>query len=189
MIDTLLKHRHKFNPQAAFERFSVEGEYAVATLHRPANVDDPEEAAELVTALQKASDLIPVILPLHPRGRASLSAQGLTELENVTVIDPLGYIDFLSMVSGARAVITDSGGVQEETTMLGIPCLTMRPNTERPVTITTGTNRLVAPSQLAETLNGVLSSQFISPDQQPPLWDGNAGERISAVICDWIHRS
>ncbi len=188
MIDTLLKHRDIFDPQAALKKSGVEGEYAVATLHRPANVDDPESAAELVTALQKASELIPVVLPLHPRGRASLSGQGLTELEKVTVIDPLGYIDFLSMVSGARAVITDSGGVQEETTMLGIPCLTMRPNTERPVTITKGTNRLVAPSNLAEVLNGVISGQFESPSQQPPLWDGNAGERISAVISDWIQR-
>jgi len=141
-----------------------------------------------VTALQKASDLIHVVLPLHPRGRASLSDQGLTELENITVMDPLGYIDFLSMVSGARAVITDSGGLQEETTMLGIPCLTMRPNTERPITVTKGTNRLVSPSNLAEVLCGVLSGQFGSPNQQPPLWDGKAGERISSVISDWIQR-
>ena len=188
MIDTLFNHQEKFNAPSALRRFGVEGEYAVATLHRPANVDDPESAAELVTALQKASDLVHVVLPLHPRGRASLSAQGLTELENVTVIDPLGYIDFLSIVSGARAVITDSGGVQEETTMLGIPCLTMRPNTERPVTITTGTNHLVAPSNLPEVLNGVLSHQIGSPIEQPPLWDGNAGERTSAIICDWLHR-
>ena len=188
MIDTLLNHQDKFNAPGALRRFGVQGEYAVATVHRPANVDDPESAAELVTALQKASDLIPVVLPLHPRGRASLSDQGLSELENVTVIHPLGYIDFLSMVCGSRVVITDSGGVQEETTMLGIPCLTMRPNTERPVTITKGTNRLVAPSNLAEVLNGVLSSQIGSPIEQPPLWEGNAGERISAVISDWIQR-
>ena len=186
MIDTLLKHRDGFNPQPVLEWLGVEGEYAVVTLHRPANVDDREHAGGLVAALEKASESINLILPLHPRGRASLSDQGLTEVANVNVIDPLGYLDFMSLVSGARAVVTDSGGVQEETTMLGIPCLTMRPNTERPVTIAQGSNRLVNPSNLADALGGVLSGQFTSPGQLPPLWDGHAGGRISAVISDWI---
>ena len=186
MIDTLLTNWDKFKPEVLLQRHALEGDYAVATLHRPANVDDPETAATVVTALERASQLIRIVLPLHPRGLASLKQQGLGDLANVDIVDPLGYLDFISLVRGSRAVITDSGGVQEETTMLGIPCLTMRPNTERPVTISQGTNRLVNPSNLPNVLGDVLSRQVTLPDQLPPLWDGKAGTRISAVIRDWI---
>ncbi|CAN5647205.1 UDP-N-acetylglucosamine 2-epimerase (non-hydrolyzing) [soil metagenome] len=186
MIDTLLAHRHRFDPLPVRHRLGVPDRYAVATLHRPANVDDDASARGLVKALDAVSQRLPVVLPLHPRGRGTLEAVGLLDLGRVTVIDPLGYLDFLSLVRGSAVVITDSGGIQEETTILGIPCLTLRPNTERPVTITHGTNRLVTPDGLAAALDGALAGERRAPAEGPPLWDGHAGERIAAVISAWL---
>ena len=190
MIDTLLTHRDAFDPASIQERISLGGDYAVATLHRPANVDDPVAASALVSALRAASELLPVVLPLHPRGRASLARQGLMERRNLRVIDPLGYVDFISLVIGARAVITDSGGVQEETTVLGIPCLTLRSNTERPITISHGTNRLVTAPSLARELAAAIELNNAGPSaMSPPLWDGHAGQRIATVIDEWMSHS
>ena len=143
MIDTLLSNLDKFDPAAARRDYGLDGRYVVATLHRPANVDSPERALELVRALHEVAAQVDVIIPLHPRGRAILTAAGLLDAPRIRVIDPLGYIEFMSLVRGAAAIITDSGGVQEETTLLRVPCLTLRPNTERPITITSGSNRLV----------------------------------------------
>src|SRR5690606_6061563 len=130
---------------------------------------------------------IPVVVPLHPRGRDRLASLGLVTGPTLTITDPLGYIDFLSLVRGARLVVTDSGGVQEETTMLGVPCLTVRPNTERPITVTHGTNRLVTPASLAAAADKALTDGAATPSGElPPLWDGAAGPRIARIIAAWL---
>lgn len=183
MIDTLLANVHRLDPERMRARLQLPDTYIVATLHRPGNVDDPETAGELVALLQSAASRADIVLPLHPRGRAVLEALGLDDHPRVHVVEPLGYLDFMSLVRGAKAVITDSGGVQEETTMLGIPCLTLRPNTERPITITHGTNRLATPATLLSLLDDALSAD-VDVERRPPLWDGHAGERIANIMWD-----
>jgi len=158
----------------------------LATLHRPANVDDPHAASLAVGVLRETAKRVQVVLPLHPRGRANLEAAGLSELKRVTVCEPLTYLDFTALLSVAEAVLTDSGGVQEESTMLGTPCLTLRPNTERPVTITSGTNRLVSPSSLPSELDEVIAKGRSKDWPTPELWDGHAGERVAHVIVQWL---
>ncbi len=182
MIDTLLAHLDSFDPVPVRARLGVPERYAVATLHRPANVDTPAAAARLVDALRVLAARLPVVLPLHPRGRATLGAAGLLDVPGIQVVDPLGYLEFLSLVRGAALVVTDSGGIQEETTVLRIPCLTLRPNTERPVTISHGTNRLVEPEALGPMVDAALRGELAGPADGPPLWDGHAGERIAAII-------
>ena len=140
MIDTLLANLERFDPATVRDRFVLPERYVVATMHRPANVDQPAKAARIVAMLQAVAALVPLVLPLHPRGRPVLEAAGLVSNDRLRVTEPLGYIDFLSLVRGAALVITDSGGIQEETTILGVPCLTVRPNTERPITVSHGTN-------------------------------------------------
>src|SRR5690606_39305941 len=175
------------DPEPIKRRLGVDGRYAVATLHRPANVDDPEAARELVSAVLGVAEHVRVIVPLHPRGRTRLAEAGLVDRENLKIIEPLGYVDFLSLVRGAALVVTDSGGVQEETTMLGIPCLTVRPNTERPITVTHGTNRLVTPASLPAAAAKALADGAATPaGELPPLWDGKAGPRIARVIAAWL---
>lgn len=184
MIDSLLAHLASFDVAAARSSSGLDGRYVVATLHRPGNVDDPVRVALLVSALHACADQVPVLLPVHPRGRRALEAAGVADHPGVRLIDPLGYIDFHSLVRGASAVVTDSGGVQEETTVLGVPCLTIRPNTERPITISEGTNRLVTPASLPAALASVLLDP--PPARSPALWDGHAGERIADVITHWL---
>jgi UDP-N-acetylglucosamine 2-epimerase (non-hydrolysing) len=184
MIDTLLAHLDRLQPEPVMARLGVTAPYGVATLHRPANVDSPAAAAALVGALREATRRLALVLPLHPRGRATLAAAGMESVPNLRVIDPLGYVDFLSLVRGAAAVITDSGGIQEETTVLDVPCLTLRPNTERPITLTAGTNRLVAPDALGPALDAALAGAQKRPGDGPPGWDGHAGERIAAVLIE-----
>ncbi|CAN5608255.1 UDP-N-acetylglucosamine 2-epimerase (non-hydrolyzing) [soil metagenome] len=181
-IDTLLAHLERFVPGPVLARLGVEPPYAVATLHRPANVDTLEAAAALVGALREATSRLTVVLPLHPRGRATLGEAGIAEVRGLRVIEPLGYLDFLSLVRGAAAVITDSGGIQEETTVLDVPCLTLRANTERPITLTAGTNRLVTPDGLGAALDAALAGELRRSGDGPPLWDGHAGERIAAEL-------
>jgi len=186
MIDTLLANLDKFDAAAARHAYDLgERRYVVATLHRPANVDDPKRAAELVRALHEVAAELDVIIPLHPRGRATLTAAGLLDADRIQVVDPLGYIEFMSLVRGAAAIVTDSGGVQEETTLLRVPCLTLRPNTERPITLTNGSNRLVTREELAAA---VLKACDEGPyaGELPPLWDGHAGPRIAGVITHWL---
>jgi UDP-N-acetylglucosamine 2-epimerase len=186
MIDTLLANLPLFDPVAARAAYDLaDRRYVVATLHRPANVDSPARAGELVRALHEVAAELDVIIPLHPRGRATLVAAGLLDAPRIHVVDPLGYIEFMSLVRGAAAVVTDSGGVQEETTLLRVPCLTLRPNTERPITITSGSNRLITRDELA---NAVLKACDDGPYQGelPPLWDGQAGPRIAGIITRWL---
>jgi UDP-N-acetylglucosamine 2-epimerase (non-hydrolysing) len=180
MIDTLMAHREQL------DALPSDPPYVVATLHRPANVDDENDALELVKALHAVADQVEVVLPLHPRGRDRLQAAGLFHHPRVRVIEPLGYVEFLGLVNGARLAVTDSGGVQEETTVLGVPCLTIRPNTERPATITHGTNRLVTRERLAEEVERCLVAGRPGSWPTPPLWDGHAGERIAAIIEGWL---
>ncbi|MEH0825578.1 MULTISPECIES: non-hydrolyzing UDP-N-acetylglucosamine 2-epimerase [unclassified Micromonospora] len=182
MIDTLLDNLDRFDIAGIRAALALPDRYVVATLHRPANVDDPADANDLVKAMHAVADQIPVILPLHPRGRGHLENAGLSSHRALRVIEPLGYIEFVSLVRGAAAVVTDSGGVQEETTMLGVPCLTLRPNTERPITITHGTNRLVSRAALAEVVASTLEAERPATWRTPPLWDGKAGERIAEII-------
>ena len=188
MIDTLLRHLDRFDPASMRAALDLPERYAVATLHRPANVDAPQQAARIVEMLRGVADLLPLIVPLHPRGRPTLEAAGLRSDQRLRVIDPLGYVDFLSLVRGAGLVITDSGGIQEETTILRVPCLTVRPNTERPITISQGTNRLVEPSMVIPSAAAILDGGVSFPDEPPPLWDGRAGERIGDVIAGWLGR-
>jgi UDP-N-acetylglucosamine 2-epimerase (non-hydrolysing) len=187
MIDTLLRLRERLDPRAQQARLKLAGEYGVVTIHRPANVDDEVVAGRVSQALEAASGLLPLVVPLHPRGRAALTAGGLGSNSSIHVVEPLGYMDFLSLVTGARLVITDSGGIQEETTILGIPCLTLRPNTERPITISHGTNQLVSPRGLRDAVADVLTRNA-GPrgEQSPPLWDGRAGSRIADIIEQWL---
>ncbi|RZU49770.1 UDP-N-acetylglucosamine 2-epimerase (non-hydrolysing) [Krasilnikovia cinnamomea] len=182
MIDTLLAHLDRFDAAKARAEHGLDGPYVVATLHRPANVDHPADAAELVHAVHAVADQADVVLPLHPRGRERLRSVGLFTHPRVRVLEPLGYVEFLGLVRGAEAVVTDSGGVQEETTVLGVPCLTIRPNTERPVTITHGTNRLVTRATLAAEVEQRLRAGRPRTWPTPPLWDGHAGQRIADVI-------
>ena len=182
MIDTLLKNLDRFDAEAIRSELGLAGDYIVATLHRPGNVDDPDDVRELVAAMHAVADQAEVVIPLHPRGRARLEEAGFLNHPKMRVIDPLGYLEFMGLVRGSRAVVTDSGGVQEETTILGVPCLTLRPNTERPVTITHGTNQLVTRENLAEKVREVLAVERPETWPTPPLWDGHAGERIADVV-------
>jgi len=186
MIDTLLANLDRFDEAAARQAYGLTGAYAVATLHRPANVDTPEAATRLVAMLDSVTSQLPVVLPLHPRGRAMLASVGLVEGPGLRLLEPLGYVAFISLVRGASVVITDSGGIQEETTILGVPCLTVRPNTERPITISHGTNRLVAPGDVGKAVARILADPPSKPSEPPPLWDGHAGARIADVVADWL---
>jgi UDP-N-acetylglucosamine 2-epimerase (non-hydrolysing) len=186
MIDTLVANLDRFDVNAARERLALVGPYGVATLHRPANVDDPATAGRIVAAMRGVAELVQLVIPLHPRGRATLEAAGLAGDPRVRVVEPLGYVEFMSLVRGAAVVVTDSGGIQEETTVLGVPCLTLRPNTERPITITHGTNRLVEPDAVVAATRAVLDGSVAVPTEPPPLWDGAAGPRIAAIVERWL---
>jgi UDP-N-acetylglucosamine 2-epimerase (non-hydrolysing) len=183
MIDTLLRFRDRFDPAAAVSDLRIERPYAVATVHRPSNVDQPAAARRIVTMLMALSERLHVVLALHPRGRDALREQGLRESPRLIVTPPKGYLEFMSLVTGAAIVVTDSGGIQEETTALGIPCLTIRPNTERPITISHGTNRLVTPDDVPKAAEEVLTGNWAAGSRTtPPLWDGHAGERIARIM-------
>jgi len=186
MIDTLLANLDRFDVDGAKAHAGLTGDYAVATLHRPSNVDDPNDAAELVKAMHAVADQLTVVLPLHPRGRARLQDAGLFDHPQMKIIDPLGYVEFMGLVRGASVVITDSGGVQEETTILGVPCLTLRPNTERPITITHGTNQLATRDSLPQLVAEALAAGRAESWPVPPLWDGHAGERIADVVARFL---
>lgn len=163
----------------------VQSEYVVLTLHRPSNVDTREALEPLVTRLVEASLDVPLVFAVHPRTRKRLQEfsllEALTGNERIQMVDPLGYIQFMNLVLGASAVITDSGGVQEETTYLGIPCLTLRENTERPITVTQGSNRLVRPDNLVTQLRAALARDW-PVGRRPVLWDGKAAERCAASL-------
>jgi UDP-N-acetylglucosamine 2-epimerase (non-hydrolysing) len=186
MIDTLLANLERFDPAGPRTSLDLDGAYAVATIHRPTNVDSRAAAQRTVKMLDGMARVIDVVLPLHPRGQRSLAEAGLRANERLRIIEPLGYLDFMSLVRGATVVVTDSGGIQEETTVLRIPCLTVRRNTERPITINHGTNRLIEPEDVAEAVASIVAGDWSAPSEPPPLWDGHAGERIADVIVRWL---
>jgi len=192
MIDSLLRSLDQARALGMPERMGLRpGQYAVCTLHRPSNVDDGRTLSRLLDALAEVGQRLPVVFPVHPRTRQALERNGLweaaREARGLLLAEPLGYLEFLGLTSQARLVLTDSGGLQEETTALGIPCLTLRESTERPITVTAGTNALVGtdPGRILDGVSRVLGGEArrASP---PALWDGRAGERIAALYEDWL---
>lgn len=183
MVDTLKKHVSVAVDRAPWRGFSLgPGEYVLLTLHRPSNVDSAEVLADLMTSIRAVSARLPVLFPVHPRTRARLESAGVDPGENVRLTDPLPYITFLGLMARARLVLTDSGGIQEETTALGVPCLTLRHNTERPVTLTHGTNRLAtSPELIQSSVEQILEGRWPS-GRDIPLWDGRASARIVEII-------
>ncbi len=181
MVDTLLANLDRALESDVLTRLGLEpGGYGLVTLHRPANVDDPQVLRVVLSALEQVAQMCPLVLPAHPRAARRLHDAGLSG--RVRVIPPAGYLDFIALEASARLVLTDSGGVQEETTALGVPCLTLRDNTERPITLAEGTNQLVGrdPERVVTTAASVLADP--PPRRAPALWDGRAGERIAAVL-------
>jgi UDP-N-acetylglucosamine 2-epimerase (non-hydrolysing) len=191
MIDSLATLLDEAKAGNAVERFGVvPGEFALVTLHRPALVDNPALLGRTIDILRELSDALPVILPMHPRTKSRLTnTQPLSAL-GLNLVDPLGYLDFIGLQADARLVITDSGGVQEETTILGIPCVTFRTTTERPITVSQGTNRLVGidPEQLKLACMTVLAEPFPPAAPTIPLWDGHAGGRVVEEIATFLRR-
>jgi UDP-N-acetylglucosamine 2-epimerase (non-hydrolysing) len=189
MIDTLLTHRAAAAQSDVVERLGLEREgYAVLTLHRPANVDDPATLRGILGPLADLAVRMPVVFPVHPRTRAALDAQSdlVSRGRAIRLVDPLGYLEFVRLMSEARLVLTDSGGIQEETTILSVPCVTIRENTERPVTLTHGTNRLAGTTSegIRDAIGAVLAAARPSVPP-PPLWDGGAAGRIAEALRAW----
>jgi len=186
MIDTLMEHLPRARALDVPGRLGLqEAGYAVLTLHRPSNVDDPKILQGILGAVGRIAERLPVVFPVHPRTRKNIAAAGLEELPGIVLTDPLGYLDFLSLTSRARLVLTDSGGLQEESTVLGIPCLTLRKNTERPITIEQGTNVLVGtdPETIVAEAERALADGNGKPHRVPALWDGQtAGRIVDAVV-------
>ena len=184
MIDSLRRYEGRARERAAWRPHGVEhGEYVLVTLHRPSNVDDPQRLSEIVGSLAAVGNSAPVIFPVHPRTRARLAdgdLLGRLESSGVRCIDPVGYLDFISLQTGAGAIVTDSGGVQEEASALGVDCYTLRANTERPVTITHGTNELIG-DKPAALRNVRLSGRPPTPCAIP-LWDGHAADRAADAL-------
>ena len=191
MIDSLFYSLKLAESSNVREKLNLtENNYAVLTLHRPSNVDEKEVFGGLLDALVSISEKLPIIFPAHPRTKANIERFGFGETvanSNIRLIEPLGYLDFMRLYSGAKLVLTDSGGLQEETTALSIPCLTLRENTERPITIEMGTNILVGTNteKIKQAAFAVLSRETSSTDKKiPPLWDGKAAERICDVLLE-----
>ena len=191
MIDSLEMLRNKIQAQQTTKDFGLKLQgYGLVTLHRPSNVDDPETLEKLCQTLIKISKKTPLVFPIHPRTRKNAVTFGLfaelEKAENLLILEPLNYVRFMSLVFNCRFALTDSGGIQEETTYLGIPCATLRPNTERPITVSRGTNRLSTIDDLEETVNGMLSEKIL-PQCNIPLWDGKTAERVVNSIKDFFY--
>jgi UDP-N-acetylglucosamine 2-epimerase (non-hydrolysing) len=185
MIDTLVALEGRFRELGAAARLGVDpGRFVLVTLHRPALVDG-SLLGETMAQLRGLAAEMPVVFPVHPRTRKMMEAEGGEEVPGLLLSEPLGYLDFLSLMADAGAVLTDSGGIQEETTYLGIPCFTLRANTERPVTIRAGTNTMLGldPAAIAR-IPAALEARSGGPAGPPPLWDGHAAERIAEVVAE-----
>jgi UDP-N-acetylglucosamine 2-epimerase (non-hydrolysing) len=192
MVDTLLRFGEKASRSDVLDRLGLgSGSYAVLTLHRPSNVDTRDAFSGMLDAFERISEHIPIVYPMHPRSRKTLSEVGLLaraeSIAGLVMTSPLGYLDFIELEARARFAMTDSGGVQEETTVLGVPCLTLRRNTERPVTVSDGTNRVVGTSAdaVVEAARGILDGEGRTTGRLPELWDGRASERIADAIESW----
>jgi UDP-N-acetylglucosamine 2-epimerase (non-hydrolysing) len=187
MIDTLLRNAERAEKSEILHTLKLEPKgYAVVTLHRPSNVDRADALSSILTAFEFIGEDMPIIFPVHPRTRQNLARLGLAEradgVANLRLVEPLGYLDFLKAMTHAAIVLTDSGGIQEETTILGVPCLTLRENTERPITISQGTNRLTGSD--ADAIIKAYRAVRADPPTGcvPDLWDGHAAERIAAIL-------
>lgn len=190
MVDTLLRNRERAERSDVLRRLGLSdsrpehSRYALLTLHRPANVDDAPRLKLILEAIDKLSSELPVVFPVHPRTAERIAKIAGVMGENIIRTAPLGYLDFLKLMAHAAVVLTDSGGIQEETTVLGVPCLTLRENTERPVTISEGTNRLVGANKSAiiAAARDVLNNGLV-PRRVPELWDGKAARRVVEAVC------
>jgi UDP-N-acetylglucosamine 2-epimerase (non-hydrolysing) len=189
MIDSLSFYKPMAEKSTVLEDLSlVPGSYGLVTLHRPSNVDDPETLRGILGALSEIGKTCPLVFPAHPRTRKIIENNNIAiSPKNIRILDPTGYLDFAKLMMYSRIVLTDSGGIQEETTVLGIPCLTIRENTERPVTIEIGTNRLVGvlPERILEEGMNVLS-RGKQERRVPEFWDGKTSQRIVRVINEYL---
>lgn len=194
MIDTLLKNLKKAEASTILDDLHAEGifnggDFAVLTLHRPSNVDDPAVFSRILEGLEVIQKDMPILFPIHPRTRKNLAMSNLSDrvnsLKRLHLMEPIGYLDFLKLTSTAKIVLTDSGGIQEETTVLQIPCLTLRENTERPVTVEIGSNQIVGTDsqRIIAAYKSVMNNGFRTP-QIPPLWDGKASGRIVKILIE-----
>jgi len=191
MIDSLQENLEVARALPTREQLGLKGiDYALLTLHRPSNVDLRESFERILAALEVIASTLPIVFPVHPRTRKTIAELGLTarveSIKNLRLIEPLGYLDFLNLSSSARLVLTDSGGIQEETTALGIPCLTLRENTERPITVEMGTNVVVGTdtTKIIAAANATLNGAPKKIMRQPPLWDGRTSERILDALTE-----
>jgi UDP-N-acetylglucosamine 2-epimerase (non-hydrolysing) len=192
MIDSLLANLERTKNSTVRADLSLNDKaYAVLTLHRPSNVDEQAAFARILDALENIAGRLPIVFPAHPRTRKMIAELGLAErvkrIKDLLVIEPVGYLDFLQLLNGARLVLTDSGGIQEETTVLGIPCVTLRENTERPITVETGTNT-IAGTDTARIVAAANQALDNPPDKSrhrvPPLWDGHTADRILDALSE-----
>jgi UDP-N-acetylglucosamine 2-epimerase (non-hydrolysing) len=192
MIDTLLANRERAVPASdtlAAALGSAVDNYGLVTMHRPSNVDNAEVLRGLLGVLAELSAELPLVFPIHPRTRARIAEfgfDGLLSSANIALTDPLGYLELLGLMADARVVLTDSGGLQEETTALGVPCITMRENTERPITVDNGTNTIVGTdtARIRQVFDEIMQTGG-KAGRVPELWDGRAAERIAAILRDW----
>ena len=195
MIDTLLTNLPKAKQLPTLGQYDVKpGSYGVLTLHRPSNVDNPETFSRLLDIIDEVQFLYPVIFPIHPRTRKTAESFGLFDrikkMQNLRLTEPIGYLEFLNLNMHAKFVMTDSGGIQEELTVLNVPCITLRENTERPITCEQGTNQLVGsdPDRFRAAFHNIISGE-LRPATIPALWDGKSAERIAYIItCKWLKK-
>ena len=192
MIDTLLRHKDRALTLDVVGSMGLKPqEYALLTLHRPSNVDVPEVFSGILDALHEIQTKLPILFPAHPRTRKQIRESGfeaqVAAMAGLQMTEPLGYLEFLNLMANSRLVMTDSGGIQEETTILGIPCLTLRENTERPVTVTQGTNTVVGcdPQRIVEEAWAILAGR-VRMEQVPEFWDGRASERIATKLAEVV---
>jgi UDP-N-acetylglucosamine 2-epimerase (non-hydrolysing) len=195
MIDSLqhflpLAQQSTIGDELGLKAGAIWGRFSVLTLHRPSNVDSPETLTRLLGAIDSVAKEVPVIFPVHPRTKQRLTHAGISRHANLRVIPPVGYLDFLSLLSKATLVLTDSGGIQEETTALGVPCLTLRENTERPITISQGTNLLVGtdPAKIVVAATAILAGRG-KTGRIPQFWDGHTAERIVEILIREVPRA
>ena len=194
MIDSLLGHANRaVSPAKTLARYGREdllgdsSSYGVVTLHRPTNVDEPSVLKDLMGTLARVSARLPLVFPVHPRTEARLRKLDVDSPEKLALLPPVDYLEMLGLMKDATVVLTDSGGMQEETTALGVPCVTLRDNTERPITVSEGTNTVVGsnPDRIEAAVDAVLATGG-KKGRRPELWDGHAAERIAAVVSEWL---
>ena len=193
MIDTLKRHLQKAKKSTIADELNINSPFGLITLHRPSNVDHPKLLKRLVDCFIEISNNLKLIFPIHPRTKHNLDKFGLLPLlehaHNIILLEPLGYLDFLSLINRSAVLLTDSGGIQEETTYLGVPCITIRENTERPITVTEGTNYLVGTDtrEIIEIVSLILDGKGKN-HKIPKYWDGNTGDRIIKILVETFNR-